>query len=79
MGYLFNIKSKEDLFNIVHPKMQKALLSGNFSKILIPTATRVYRFPILQLNVSQHIVEEIVNAKQVFKNEELRLPNIDNV
>ena len=74
-GYLFNIKNKEDLFNIVHPKMQKALLSGNFNKILIPTATRVYRFPILQLNVSQHIVEEIVNAKQVFKNEELRLPN----
>ena len=74
-GYLFNIKTKEDLYTIVHPRMQKALFSGNFSEILIPTATRVYRFPILQLNVSQHIVEEIRNAKQVFKNEELRLPN----
>ena len=71
----FQYQDQRRFVNIVHPRMQKALFSGNFSEILIPTATRVYRFPILQLNVSQHIVEEIRNAKQVFKNEELRLPN----
>ena len=73
--YLYDIKTKEDLMSIVHPKMQEALLFDDFNKILTKTRTEVYRFPILKLNVSQNIIEEIENAKHFFLDEELRLPN----
>ena len=64
--YLYDIKTKEDLMSIVHPKMQEALLFDDFNKILTKTRTEVYRFPILKLNVSQNIIEEIENAKHFF-------------
>lgn len=44
--YLYDVKTKEDLMSILHPKMQEALLFDDFNKILTKTNTEVYRFPI---------------------------------